>query len=158
MIEKLSDYETERALDDAFVPYMIRCAQSGCQRSARSLASIAAGYIRSGEPLPVSLRDFIAGALVSGSENKSVDKALLLKHGRGKNDTALYKKQAIANEVRGLYWTGAAKTITEACEMVSKSGVKWLNGGTASVFPNEARKYYHEIWPGKSERCPKASP
>ena len=154
MSEELSGYDSERVIDDAFVPYMIRCARSGCQSSARNLASIAARYIRAGEPLPATLRNFIADALVSGSQDKSVDKALLLKHGPGKKDTTLYQKQAVANEVRRLYWIGEAKTITEACEIVSRNGATVANGSKVTVSPGTAYQYYYEIFPGSPQRCP----
>lgn len=76
---------------------------------------------------------------------------------QGKNDTALYKKQAIANEVRRLYWIGEAKTIDEACKMVSERGAVEIGGRDGDrlyVGIDTAYKYYYEIFPGTPQRCP----
>lgn len=148
---------SERQLDDAFIPYIIFCAKSGCQQSARTLIQMATPYISSGEALPDTLKPYLVEAFQKiVQEGESADKALYLRHGRGKNDTALYRKQAIANEVCRLYWIGEAKTIDEACKMVSEHGAKKHNHVSDRIYVDEktAYKYYYDIHPGTPERRP----
>lgn len=139
--------EIERNADDLFIPYMIKCAKSGCKQSARELMKLASKYLSSGVDFPDTLKPYLATAFQEIAKGKSADKELYLSHGRGKNDTALYKKQAVAIEIRRLYWIGEAKTIEEACTMACKDGTRMIDEKTAY-------KYYYEIFPGTPERCP----
>jgi len=155
--KELSGWDWERHMDNAFIPYIIRCAESGCQKSARTLMQLTAGYIAAGEACPDTLRPFLEKAFLAIAQGESADKALYLSHGRGKNGTALYRKQAVANEVGRLYWIGEAKTISEACKMVSANGAEKIDGRAGELIhvdAETARKYYYEIHPGKPERRP----
>lgn len=150
--------DSVRCFDDTIIPYIIDCAKSGCIKSARTLAELTASYLSDDIEFPLSLKTFLKEAFQSISEGQSADKALYLSHKKGKRDTGLYRKQAIANEVRRLYWTGEAETIEAACEYVSLHGVeKIVADGTETrvyVDAKTAHKYYYEIWPGKPERHP----
>jgi hypothetical protein len=141
--------DVERNADDLLIPYMIKCAKSGCKQSARELMELASKYLSSGVNFPNTLKAYLSTAFQEIAKGKSADKELYLSHGRGKNDAknGLYKKQTVANEVRRLYWIGEAKTIEEACSMACKDGTRMIDEKTAY-------KYYYEIFPGTPERCP----
>lgn len=149
--------EEIRLMDDnVFIPYIITCAKSGCKQSAMTLMQFAAEYLSTGGTIPDNLRRYISEAFSHILQGESADKALYLRHRPGKNDTALYKKQAIAHEVRRLYWIGEAKTIEEACKMVSEHGAKKHNHVSERIYVDEktAYKYYYEMHPGSPERRP----
>jgi hypothetical protein len=149
--------EEIRLIDDnAFIPYIITCAKSGCKQSAMTLMQFAAEYLSTGGTIPDNLRRYLSEAFNHILQGESADKALYLRHGRGKNDTALYRKQAVAHEVRRLYWVGEAKTIEEACKMVSKHGAPKPGHISDRIFVDEktAYKYYYGINLGTPERRP----
>lgn len=142
--------------DDMVIPIMFKNAKSGDTSQARSLIQIAADCLTNGTDFPDTLKPYLAKAFQEIAEGKSADVALYLKHGRGQNDTALYKKQAIAKEVNRLYWTWEAATILEACEIVHRAGISFPGTVTGLIHPDSetAKKYYYEIFPGTPERCP----
>lgn len=139
--------DIERNADDLFIPYLIKCAKSGCKTSAREFMKLSSKYLSSGVDFPDTLKPYLTKAFQEIAMGKSADMVLYLNHGRGKNDTALYRKQAVANEVRRLYWIGEANTIEEACAIACKDGTRLIDEKTAY-------KYYYEIFPGTPKRCP----
>jgi len=155
-MEEQLNIDIEQNADDLFIPYLIKCAKTGCKQSARELMKLSSEYLSSGAVFPDSLKPYLVEAFQNIAKGKSADKALYLSHGQGNNNTALYRKQAVANEVRRLYWIGEAKTIDEACKVVSERGVVEIgrNNDRFHVDIKTAYKYYYEIFPGTPKRCP----
>jgi hypothetical protein len=127
------------------IPHMIELARSGCKFNAQFLASMAAGYIRAGNPLPPALREWMASALSEGSQGGSVDKALCLKRGRGQGETAHYTKVALAHAVYQKLKDGEARTVEEACQAVARDGARTTKGELLYHSYNYIYKSFYEL-------------
>lgn len=136
---------TQDGTEQVYIPYMLSLARSGCKFSAQFLATVAAGYIRSGNPLPPALREWIAEALTTGGKGGSVDKSLCLKNGRGKGETAYYKQAALAHAVYRKIKDGEAITVEDACRMVEQNGAKTTKGDLVYASYSYIYKSFYKL-------------
>ena len=152
--EEAKEYVQEIILEkrSTFIPELIKYAKSGCINSAKSLISITSDYFQTGRDIPIALKTYLAEVFQVIDNGESADKALYLKHRRGKNNSALHKKRAIALTVLGLIALDLAKTVEGACNIVFKLGAIYIHVDDSKfifVDTKTAYKYFYEIYPGK---------